>query len=116
VLGCAVRHLRGLEGRARESGLAVVLATQGPSDLEAVDRALLAQVLQDPAWQLGFRQGSPQEEGGEQAASPARSELVNPGETGGRGNYRVGETSTDLLIQAGPGSGGTGAWRTKCSG
>jgi hypothetical protein len=61
ALGSAARHLRGLVGRARESGLAVVLATQGPSDLEAVDRALLAQVLQDTAWQLGFRQGSPQD-------------------------------------------------------
>src|SRR5207244_334995 len=40
---------------------AVVLATQGPSDLEAVDRALLPQVLQDTAWQLAFRQGSPQD-------------------------------------------------------
>jgi hypothetical protein len=29
--------------------------------LEVVDRALLAQVLQDTAWQLGFRQGSPQD-------------------------------------------------------
>ena len=36
-----------------------MLATQGPSDLEAVDRALLSQVLQDTAWQLAFRQGSP---------------------------------------------------------
>jgi hypothetical protein len=39
----------------------VVLTTQGPSDLEAVDRALLPQVLQDTAWQLAFRQGSPQD-------------------------------------------------------
>jgi hypothetical protein len=38
-----------------------VLATQGPSDLEAVDRALLPLVLQDTAWQLAFRQGSPQD-------------------------------------------------------
>ena len=36
-----------------------MLATQGPSDLEAVDRALLPQVLQDTAWQLAFRQGCP---------------------------------------------------------
>src|SRR5215213_3382773 len=61
ALGTAARHRRGLVGRARESGLAVVLATQGPSDLEAVDRALLPQVLQDTAWQLAFRQGSPQD-------------------------------------------------------
>src|SRR4051794_20863113 len=61
ALGHSARHLRGLVGRARESGLAVVLATQGPSDLEAVDRALLPQVLQDTAWQLAFRQGSPQD-------------------------------------------------------
>jgi hypothetical protein len=61
ALGSAARHLRGLVGRARESGLAVVLATQGPSDLEAVDRSLLPQVLQDTAWQLAFRQGSPQD-------------------------------------------------------
>jgi hypothetical protein len=61
ALGHSARHLRGLVGRARESGLAVVLATQGPSDLEAVDRALLPQVLQDTAWQLVFRQGSPQD-------------------------------------------------------
>ena len=39
----------------------MVLATQGPSDLVAVDRALLPQVLQDTAWQLVFRQGSPQD-------------------------------------------------------
>jgi hypothetical protein len=38
-----------------------VLATQDPSDLEAVDRALLPQVLQDTASQLVFRQGSPQD-------------------------------------------------------
>jgi hypothetical protein len=38
ALGTEARHLRGLVGRARESGLAVVLATQGPSDPEAVDR------------------------------------------------------------------------------
>src|SRR6266852_5881208 len=44
ALGHSARHLRGLVGRARESGLAVVLATQGPSDLEGVDRALLPQV------------------------------------------------------------------------
>jgi hypothetical protein len=61
ALGHSARHLRGLVGRAREAGLAVVLATQGPNDLEAVDRALLAQVLQDTAWQLGFRQGGPQD-------------------------------------------------------
>jgi TraM recognition site of TraD and TraG len=61
ALGSAARHLRGLVGRAREAGLAVVLATQGPSDLEAVDRALLPQVLQDTAWQLAFRQGSPRD-------------------------------------------------------
>jgi hypothetical protein len=61
ALGSSARHLRGLVGRAREAGLAVVLATQGPSDLEAVDRALLPQVLQDTAWQLAFRQGSPQD-------------------------------------------------------
>ena len=59
ALGPQARHLRGLVGRARETGLAVVLATQGPSDLEAVDHALLNQVLQDTAWQLVFRQGSP---------------------------------------------------------
>ena len=59
ALGSSARHLRGLVGRARESGLAVVLATQGPSDLEAVDHALLPQVLQDTAWQLAFCQGSP---------------------------------------------------------
>jgi len=61
ALGSSARHLRGLVGRAREAGLAVVLATQGPSDLEAVDHALLPQVLQDTAWQLAFRQGSPQD-------------------------------------------------------
>lgn len=38
-----------------------MMASQGPSDLEAVDRALLPQVLQDTAWQLAFRQGSPQD-------------------------------------------------------
>jgi hypothetical protein len=59
ALSNSARHSRGLVGRAREAGLAVVLATLGPSDLEAVDRALLPQVLQDTAWQLAFRQGSP---------------------------------------------------------
>src|SRR5919202_2114359 len=57
--GCAARHLRPLVGRAREAGLSVVMATQGLSDLEAVDRALVHQVLQDTAWQMAFRQGSP---------------------------------------------------------
>src|SRR5207302_7033343 len=61
ALGHSARHLRGLVGRARESGLAVVLATQGQGDLEAVDRALPPQVLQDTAWQLAFRRGSPQD-------------------------------------------------------
>src|SRR5919202_2938438 len=57
-LRSAARHLRPLVGRAREAGLSVVMATQGLTDLEAVDRALVHQVLQDTAWQLGFRQGS----------------------------------------------------------
>jgi hypothetical protein len=57
----AARHLQGLVGRAREVGFAVVLATQGPSDLEAVDHALLPQVLQDTALELAFRQGLPQD-------------------------------------------------------
>jgi hypothetical protein len=61
ALGSAARNLRGLVGRAREVGLAVVLATQGPSDLEAVDHALLPQVLQATAGQLASRQGSPQD-------------------------------------------------------
>jgi hypothetical protein len=61
AIGSASRHLRPLVGRAREAGLAVVLATQGLSDLEAVDRALVHQVLQDTAWQIGFRQGSPRD-------------------------------------------------------
>src|SRR5919202_1330002 len=56
--GSAARHLRPLVGRAREAGLSVVMATQGLSDLETVDRALVHQVLQDTAWQMGFRQGS----------------------------------------------------------
>src|SRR5207249_2274364 len=55
ALGSATRHLRGLVG------LGVVLATPGPSDLKAVDRPLLPQVLQDTAWQMGFRQGSPRD-------------------------------------------------------
>ena len=37
----------------------MVLATQGPSDLEAVDLALLPQVMQGTARQLVFRRGSP---------------------------------------------------------
>jgi len=45
------------------------------------------------------------------------AEPVNPGETGRLKNYGAGETSTGLLIQAGPGNdGGTGGWRTKRSG
>lgn len=59
ALGGSARHVRGLVGRARESGLAVVLATQGLSDLHAVQPALVDQVLQDTAFQLVFRQGSP---------------------------------------------------------
>jgi hypothetical protein len=59
ALGSAARHLRGLVGRARESGLGVVLAGQGLSDLHAVEPALVDQVLQDTVWQLAFRQGSP---------------------------------------------------------
>jgi hypothetical protein len=61
ALGSSARHLRGLVGRAREAGLSIVLATQGPSDLVAIDRALLPQVLQDTGWQLAFRQGSPED-------------------------------------------------------
>lgn len=61
ALGSSARHLRGLVGRAREAGLSVVLATQGPSDLVAIDRVLLPQVLQDTGWQLAFRQGSPED-------------------------------------------------------
>src|SRR5947209_17281848 len=61
ALGSSARHLRGLVGRAREAGLSVVMATQGLTDLEAVDRALVHQVLQDTAWQMGFRQGSPRD-------------------------------------------------------
>jgi hypothetical protein len=37
------------------------MATQGLSDLETVDRPLVHQVLQDTAWQLAFRQGSPRD-------------------------------------------------------
>ncbi|HLZ27265.1 MAG TPA: hypothetical protein VKV73_08075, partial [Chloroflexota bacterium] len=48
---------------------------------------------------------------------PPAAEPVNPGETGRRTNYRVDGTSSGLLIQAGPGSGGgSGSWRTKRSG
>ncbi|MDQ6671044.1 MAG: type IV secretory system conjugative DNA transfer family protein, partial [Chloroflexota bacterium] len=61
ALDGAARHLRGLVGRAREAGLSVVMATQGLTDLEAVDHALVHQVLQDTAWQMGFRQGSPRD-------------------------------------------------------
>ena len=47
----------------------------------------------------------------------AEAEAVNFFEAGRRDNYGAGETSTGLLIQAGPGNGGgTGAWRTKRSG
>src|SRR5919206_3904102 len=42
ALGSAARHLRDLVGRAREAGLSVVMATQGLTDLEAVDRAPVA--------------------------------------------------------------------------
>ena len=61
ALGSSARHLRPLVGRAREAGLAVVMATQGLSDLRAVQPALVDQVLQDTAWQIGFRQGSPRD-------------------------------------------------------
>lgn len=59
ALGKATRHLRPLIGRAREAGLAVVVATQGLTDLRAVDGALVDQLLQDTAIQVGFRQGGP---------------------------------------------------------
>ena len=97
----SARHLRGLVGRARESGLAVVLATQGPSDLEAVDRALLPQVLQDTAWQLAFRQGSPQDAERCRRCSGRRGSRTSwrsdgrhdhaPGGAAARGDRRVDE-------------------------
>ncbi|MBV9322865.1 MAG: HNH endonuclease [Chloroflexi bacterium] len=59
AMGGAARHLRPLVGRAREAGLAVVMATQGLTDLRSAEPALVDQVLQDTAWQLGFRQGGP---------------------------------------------------------
>ena len=59
VQGSSARHLRGLVGRAREAGLAVVMATQGLTDLRSVQPALVDQVLQDTAFQVAFRQGSP---------------------------------------------------------
>ena len=58
-MGSAARHFRPLVGRAREAGLAVVMATQGLTDLRATEPALVDQVLQDTAWQIGFRQGGP---------------------------------------------------------
>jgi hypothetical protein len=51
TVGSAARHLRGLVGRARESGLAVVLATQGLSDLHAVEPALVDQGEWNKTWE-----------------------------------------------------------------
>ena len=64
------------------------------------------------------KNGSTARQVAKEARAPVeQTEPVNPGETGRLKNYGAGETSTGLLIQAGPGNdGGTGAWRTKRSG
>jgi hypothetical protein len=58
ALGAEGRHVVPLLARAREAGVAVVLATQGLADLERVDRALPTQVVQNTAVRVVLRQGS----------------------------------------------------------
>jgi hypothetical protein len=58
ALGAEGRHVVPLLARAREAGVAVVLATQGLADLERVDRALPQQVVQNTAVRVLLRQGS----------------------------------------------------------
>jgi hypothetical protein len=47
-----------LMATGREAGVSVVLASQGPSDLDELGRHLLARAAQDAAWTLMFRQGT----------------------------------------------------------
>jgi hypothetical protein len=58
ALGEEGRHIVPLLARAREAGLACLLATQGLADLAAVLRPLPQQVLQNTAVRLVLRQGS----------------------------------------------------------
>jgi hypothetical protein len=58
ALGEEGRHVVPLLARAREAGVACVLATQGLADLARVDRALPQQVVQDTAVKVLLRQGS----------------------------------------------------------
>jgi Type IV secretion-system coupling protein DNA-binding domain len=47
-----------LTATGREAGVPVVLASQGPSDLEEWGRHLLQRAVQDAAWIMCFRQGT----------------------------------------------------------
>ncbi len=68
ALGEEGRHIVPLLARAREAGLACLLATQGLADLAAVLRPLPQQVLQNTAVRVVLRQGS-----AEDAATWART-------------------------------------------
>jgi hypothetical protein len=52
------RHVVPLLARAREAGIACVVATQGLADLARVDRALPQQIIQNTAVRVLLRQGS----------------------------------------------------------
>jgi hypothetical protein len=58
ALGAEGRHVVPLLARAREAGVAVVVATQGLADLERVDRALPQQIVQNTAVRVLLRQQS----------------------------------------------------------
>jgi hypothetical protein len=58
ALGPEGRHVVPVLARAREAGVACVVATQGLADLERVDRALPQQVVQNAAVRVLLRQGS----------------------------------------------------------
>lgn len=58
ALGEEGRHVVPVLARAREAGIACVVATQGLADLARVDRALPQQVVQNTAVRVLLRQGS----------------------------------------------------------
>jgi len=58
ALGPEGRHVVPVLARAREAGVACVVATQGLADLARVDRALPQQVVQNAAVRVLLRQGS----------------------------------------------------------
>jgi type IV secretory pathway TraG/TraD family ATPase VirD4 len=58
ALGAEGRHIVPLLARAREAGVACVVATQGLADLARVDHALPQQIVQNTTVRILLRQGS----------------------------------------------------------